>query len=67
MKEPQRQTITRHPDEPKLKIGETVSIKEGVLGLVLARYTPRHEQNEICYIVELLSNEGEKMISLETL
>ena len=46
--------VTRRSDEPKLEIGETISIEEGLVGVVLARYTrsgdPRHD---IHYIVEL--------------
>jgi hypothetical protein len=36
MKEATRQTLIRHSDEPKLEIGDTVLIKEGVVGVVLA-------------------------------
>ena len=39
MKEAPRQTIRRRSDEPKLKIGDTVTLKEGVVGVVLARFT----------------------------
>jgi hypothetical protein len=60
VKEVRRQTIRRSLDEPKIEIGDTISIKEGVVGVVLARYTPAGEKNQICYIVELLSNGGEK-------
>jgi len=31
--EPPRRTITRRSDEPKLKIGDIVAIKEGVAGM----------------------------------
>ena len=41
MKELPRQTITRRSDEPKLNIGDTVTIREGVIGVVIARYTHR--------------------------
>jgi hypothetical protein len=51
---PPLRTIARRSDEPKLEIGETISIEEGLVGVVLARYTrsgdPRHD---IHYIVEL--------------
>jgi hypothetical protein len=54
MKEAQRQTLIRRSDEPKLELGDTVAIKEGVVGVVLARFTPSGERsNEIHYIVEL--------------
>jgi hypothetical protein len=60
VKEASRQTIRRSLDEPKLEIGETISIREGVTGVVLARYTPSGRHGEVCYIVELLSNDSEK-------
>lgn len=60
VKEVTRHTIKRRLDEPKLEIGDRISIREGVTGVVLARYIPSNEQNRICYIVELLSNGGEK-------
>jgi len=57
-----RQTIKRHSDEPKLEIGDTVPIREGVVGVVLARFTPSGEKgrNEVHYIVELRPDETEK-------
>ena len=55
---PPHQTIKRRSDEPKLQIGERVSLKDGGIGVVLARYTPSGGQNEVCYVVEVLSNEG---------
>ena len=61
MKEAPRQTIRRRSDEPKLKIGDTVTLKEGVGGVVLARFTPSGEKrNEVPYIVELRPDEAEK-------
>ena len=54
VKEGTRQTLRRRSDEPKLEIGDTVLIKEGVVGVVLARFTPSGERrNEVHYIVEL--------------
>jgi hypothetical protein len=54
VKEPTRQTLRRRSDEPRLEIGDTVVIKEGVVGVVLARFTPSGERrNEVHYIVEL--------------
>jgi hypothetical protein len=41
----------------KLKIGETVSLKDGVFGVVLARYTRSSDQNEVRYIVQVKSGE----------
>ena len=60
VKETPHQTIRRRSDEPKLQIGERVSVKEGVLGIVLASYTPSGAPNEVRYIVEIISDEGEK-------
>ena len=48
------QTVTRRWDEPKLEIGDTISIKEGLVGVVLARYTPSGDgRDDVHYIVEL--------------
>jgi len=51
---PPHRTVTRRSDESKLEIGETISLEEGLVGVVLARYTrsgdPRHD---VHYIVEL--------------
>jgi hypothetical protein len=59
VKDASRQTITRRSDEPKLKIGESVPVKEGVIGVVVARYTPSGDnRNEVHYIVELRSDEA---------
>ena len=57
--EPHRQTLRRRPDEPKLEVGEMVEIKNGVVGVVLARYKPYGERrNEVHYIVELRPEKG---------
>jgi hypothetical protein len=54
MKESSQQTIIRGSEEPKLQIGDTVLIREGVFGLVLARFAPSGEKrNEVHYIIEL--------------
>jgi hypothetical protein len=58
--EPPHHTIKRRSDEPKLQIGERVLVKEGVIGVVLARYTPSGTPNEVRYIVEVLPGESEK-------
>jgi hypothetical protein len=50
--EPPHRTITRRPDEPKLEIGDLGSIKEGVVGVVLARYVPSDRTDEVRYIVK---------------
>jgi hypothetical protein len=49
--EPERHTIKRRPDEPKLEIGSTIEIKDGMVGVILARYMPSGGRNEIHYIV----------------
>jgi hypothetical protein len=47
-------TVIRRADEAKLEIGEKVPIEEGVVGVVLARYTRSSEsRNDVHYIVEL--------------
>ena len=57
--EPQRQTLRRRPDEPKLEVGDVVEIKDGVVGVVLARFKPSGERrNEVHYIVELRPETG---------
>ncbi len=54
VKEPTRQILIRRSDEPKLEISDNVLIKEGVVGVVLARFSPSGEgRNEVHYIVEL--------------
>lgn len=55
--EPPRRTITRRSDEPKLEIGDVVSIKEGVVGIVRARYLRSDKTGEVHYIVELRPDE----------
>ena len=55
MKEPQHHTIKRRSDEPKLQIGDRVSIKEGIIGVVLARYTPSGSRDEVRYVVEIIT------------
>jgi hypothetical protein len=57
VKESPRQIITRQSDEPKLEIGDRVAIKEGVIGVVLARYSPSGTTGQIHYIVELKADE----------
>jgi hypothetical protein len=62
VKEAQRQTLIRRPDEPKLEIGDVVTIKPGVAGVVVARFIPSGEKSgevhdEVHYIVELRSDE----------
>jgi hypothetical protein len=54
MNEATRQTLRRRSDEPKLEIGDSVPIKDGVVGIVVARFAPSGERrNEVHYVVEL--------------
>ena len=48
----EHRTIKRRPDEPRLEIGATIEIKEGVIGVILARYIPSGGRKEIHYVVE---------------
>jgi hypothetical protein len=51
---PPRQTLRRRSDEPKLEVGDIVEIRDGVFGVVLARFKPSGEKrNEVHYIVEM--------------
>jgi hypothetical protein len=58
--EPHLKIITRRSDEPKLKIGETVALKDGLLGVVLARYTHSGHRDEVRYVVQVQSQEHGK-------
>jgi hypothetical protein len=61
VKEAPRQTLVRRSDEPKLEIGDTVLIREGVVGLVLARFIPAGERrNEVHYIIQLKPDDTDK-------
>jgi hypothetical protein len=52
--EPHRIHIRRSED-PKLELGAVVEVKEGVFGVVLARFKPSGQRrNEVHYIVELV-------------
>jgi hypothetical protein len=54
MKQAPHRTVTRRWDEPKLEIGDTISMEEGLVGVVLARYTLSGDaRNDVHYIVEL--------------
>jgi hypothetical protein len=51
---PPHRTVSRRADEPQLEIGDKIAIEEGVLGVVLARYTRSGDaQNNVHYIIEL--------------
>ena len=56
--EPERRTIKRQADEPKLEIGATVEFKDGVIGIVLARYIPSGGRREIHYVIEMKPGKG---------
>jgi hypothetical protein len=60
MNEAPRRTLIRRSDEPKLEVGDMVPIKEGVVGVVLARFTPSGERsNEVHYVVELKPDQSQ--------
>jgi hypothetical protein len=51
---PPHRTVTRRSDELKLEIGDKIPIEEGVVGVVLARYTRSGDpRNDVHYVVEL--------------
>jgi hypothetical protein len=54
MNEPTRKTIVRRSDELKLELGDVVPMKDGAMGVVLARFLRSGDvRNQIHYIVEL--------------
>jgi hypothetical protein len=54
VKQAPHRTVTRRSDEPELEIGDTISIEEGLVGVVLARYTQSYNaRHDVHYIVEL--------------
>jgi hypothetical protein len=59
MKEPTRQTIVRAADEPKLELGEVVRIREGEVGVVLARFVRSGDDlKKVHYVIELRSEKS---------
>jgi hypothetical protein len=48
-----RHTVVRSFDEPKLKVGDAIHVREGVTGIVLARFTRSGKPAEVHYVVEL--------------
>lgn len=52
-------TIRRHSDEPRLELGAKVALKDGVIGVVLARFIPSRRPNEVHYVVEVRSEAPE--------
>jgi hypothetical protein len=53
-------TIRRRSDQPTLEIGETVMLKDGVVGVVLARYKPSGHKDEVRYVVQVKSQKDTK-------
>jgi len=54
VKQAPHRTVTRRFDEPRLEIGATIPIEEGLVGVILARYTRSGDaRNDVHYIVEL--------------
>jgi hypothetical protein len=52
-----RHTVVRRSDEPKIEVGDSISVREGVTGIVLARFAPSGKPTEVHYLVELRPNE----------
>ena len=50
---PRLQTIVRRTDEPKLALGDTVIVKQGVVGVVVARFVPTAKPGEVHYILQM--------------
>jgi hypothetical protein len=60
LKQAPHRTVTRRWDEPKLEIGDTISMEEGLVGVVLACYMRSDDaRNDVHYIVELKREEEE--------
>jgi hypothetical protein len=54
LKQAPHRTVTRRWDEPTLEIGDTIKMEEGLVGVVLARYTRSgNARHDVHYIVEL--------------
>ena len=60
LKEALHQTIRRRLDEPRLELGAAISLKDGATGVILARYVRSGRPDEVCYVVERISDNGEK-------
>jgi hypothetical protein len=48
-----RHIVVRSSGEPKLEVGDAIPIREGVTGIVLARFTRSGKPAEVHYVVEL--------------
>jgi hypothetical protein len=54
VKQAPHRTLTRRFDEPKVEIGDTISLDEGIVGVVVAHYTRSGDpRRDVHYIVEL--------------
>jgi hypothetical protein len=53
VKDARLETIERRFDEPRLELGDTISLNDGLIGVVLARYTPAAHKEEVRYIVQV--------------
>ena len=60
MDDVQLETIKRHAGESRLEIGDTVSVHDGVKGIVLARYIASAHKDEVRYIVAVPSPKQSK-------
>ena len=60
MEEQPLETIKRRSDEPKLEIGDEVLLKDGDVGIVLARYVPSSHPDQVRYIVQVPPNKHHK-------
>lgn len=61
VKQAPHRTVTRRSDELKLEIGQTISLEEGLVGVVLARYTRSGDaRHDVHYIVELRQGADER-------
>ena len=50
-----RHTVVRRSDEPKLEVGDSIPVREGVTGIVLARFAPSGKPTEVHYLVETVA------------
>src|SRR5215831_9676671 len=54
VKQVPHRTVVRRWDEPKLEVGDTISMAVGLVGVVLARYTRSGDaRNYVRHIIEL--------------
>lgn len=51
IEKPVRIEVFRSMDEPRLQLGETIPVKEGFVGVVLASFTPQSDPSKVGYIV----------------